>query len=84
LALAESDIERYRGELGAVLGYVERLGELDLSEVEPLTHVGDEANRLDEDNPGPVLGNDVAMGLAPGPLPPYFSVPKVLGEGGGA
>ncbi len=84
LAIADADIERYREELGAVLGYVERLRELDLSGVEPLTHVGDEANRLDEDEPGPVLGHDVAMGLAPGPLPPFFSVPKVLGEGGGA
>ena len=84
LEVAEADITRYGDELGAVLGYVERLRELDLSGVEPLTHVGDEANRLDEDVPGPVLGNDVAMRLAPESLAPFFSVPKVLGEGGGA
>ena len=79
--------------MGAILGYVERLGRLDLDGVEPLTHPGGgaeragagvSANRLDRDEPGPVLANDVAMGLAPDPKPPYFSVPKVLGDGGGA
>lgn len=96
LAVADDQIEPYRAELGAVLGYVERLGELDLAGVEPMTHpgggVGGEgagagstpANRLDPDEPGQVLANDVAMGLAPSPRPPFFSVPKVLGDGGGA
>jgi aspartyl-tRNA(Asn)/glutamyl-tRNA(Gln) amidotransferase subunit C len=84
LAVAEADIERYRTELAAVLGYVERLRELDLSGVEPLTHAGDEANRLDDDVPGPMLANAVAMAMAPEPHPPFFGTPKVLGEGGGA
>ncbi|MBK7403237.1 MAG: Asp-tRNA(Asn)/Glu-tRNA(Gln) amidotransferase subunit GatC [Phycisphaerales bacterium] len=84
LAIDEADLARYRVELAAVLGYVERLRELDLSGVEPLTHVGDEANRLDPDEPGPTLDNQIAMALAPEALPPFFRVPKVLGEGGGA
>lgn len=84
LAIADDEVERYRLELAAVLGYVERLRELDLSGVEPLTHVGDEANRLDDDVPGPTLINEAAMSLAPEPHAPYFGVPKVLGEGGGA
>ena len=93
LAVAEDQIEHYRAELVAVLGYVERLGGLDLDGVEPLTHPGGEpqgtdagasANRLDEDEPGLVLANDVVMRLAPDPKPPFFSVPRVLGEGGGA
>lgn len=93
LAVAEDQTEHYRVELGAVLGYVERLGGLDLTGVEPLTHpgggpegaeAGASANRLDGDEPGPVLANDVVMGLAPEPRPPFFSVPRVLGEGGEA
>lgn len=93
LAVAEAQIEHYRAELGAVLGYVERLGGLDLAGVEPLTHPGVgpqgadsgvSVNRLDGDEPGPVLANDVVMGLAPEARPPFFSVPRVLGEGGGA
>lgn len=110
LAVADDEIEGYRAELGAVLGDFSRLGELDLSGVEPLTHVGEggvaglggcldggsgaaprgedrpnpSGNRLAEDEPGPVLANDVVMGLAPGAKPPFFSVPGVLNEGEGS
>lgn len=72
---------------------MERLGELDLEGVAPMSSPGSgsagrspgvSANRLDDDEPGPVLANDVAMGLAPVSRPPFFIVPKVLGDGGGA
>ena len=46
LAVPEADIERYREELGAVLGYIGSLRELDLSGVEPLTHVGDDLTEV--------------------------------------
>ncbi|VAX41133.1 hypothetical protein MNBD_PLANCTO03-1541 [hydrothermal vent metagenome] len=95
LAIEETEIEGYQAELGAVLGFVHRLGELDLAGVEPLTHIGGGGerdssipNRLAADEPGPVLANDTVMGLAPGAKPPFFRVPKVLnedkGESGGA
>ncbi len=110
LAVSDGEIEGYREELGVVLGYVQRLIELDLAKVEPLTHVGEgagkslgggsepdsqktsrpnsQANRLAADEPGPVLANDLVMGLAQGAEPPYFSVPGVLksdtSEGTGA
>ncbi len=109
LAVTEDEIEGYRVELAAVLGYFARLGELDLAGIEPLTHVGEgvgtvfdwvidkgsgagshagdcpnpTGNRLAEDEPGPVLANDVVMGLAPGAKPPFYRVPRVLNEGGG-
>jgi aspartyl/glutamyl-tRNA(Asn/Gln) amidotransferase C subunit len=95
LAIEEDQIEHYRAELGAVLGFVERLGTLDLGGVEPLTHPGGgesagadpdsrPGNHLGDDEPGPALANDVIMGLAPEASPPFLSVPKVLGDGGGA
>ncbi|QKK07009.1 MAG: Asp-tRNA(Asn)/Glu-tRNA(Gln) amidotransferase subunit GatC [Planctomycetota bacterium] len=89
LEVAEGDVDRYRAELGAVLGWMDRLGEMDLAGVEPMTRAGtadgsNQQNRLDADEPGPVLANDVVMGLAPQAMPPFFRVPKVLGEGGGA
>ena len=95
LAIEETEIEGYQAELGAVLGFVHRLGELDLAGVEPLTHItggvepdSSAANRLAEDEPGPVLANDTVMGLASGAKPPFFRVPGVLyenkGESGGA
>ena len=89
LEVAQSDVDRYRAELGAVLGWMDRLGEMDLAGVEPMTRAGtadgsNHQNRLDADEPGPVLANDVAVGLAPQAMPPFFRVPRVLGESGGA
>ncbi len=84
LRLDDAEIERERTRLAAVLGYVERLKSLDLSGVEPLAHVGEQTNRLDDDEIGGHLSNQTLMDMAPERDPPFVSVPKVLGEGGGA
>lgn len=84
LAVDESRIEGYRAELSAVLGYVERIRSLNLEGVEPLAHVGAGENRLDVDSPRETLAGEALMRMAPGTMPPYIKVPKVLGEGGGA
>lgn len=89
LGVSDGEVEGYKDQLGAVLGWMERLGELDLSGVEPMTRAetvagSDNENRLAADDPGPMLANDAVMGLAPDSMPPFFLVPRVLGEGGGA
>jgi aspartyl-tRNA(Asn)/glutamyl-tRNA(Gln) amidotransferase subunit C len=84
LAIPEDQIESYRAQLQAVLGYVERLREVNVEGVESLTHVADSVNRLDEDIPGPTLPNEVLMKMAPETVPPFVKVPKVIGDGGGA
>jgi aspartyl-tRNA(Asn)/glutamyl-tRNA(Gln) amidotransferase subunit C len=86
LALSEDQVEEYRTRLSAVLGYVERLRELELTGVEPLWNPVESTNRLFDDVPGPTLGVEALMALLPegGAMRPYIKVPKVLGEGGGA
>lgn len=84
LAISDDRIEEYRAKLVAVLGYMERLQELDLSGVEPMTNVAGAVNRFDRDEPGPMLGAAALMKMAPESLPPFIKVPKVLDEGGGA
>lgn len=93
LALSEEQLRRYAGQLGSVLGYIERLKELELTGVEPMAHPADARNRLDADEPagggeGPErrLGPVELMRLAPtgATMPPYVKVPKVLGDEGGA
>lgn len=88
LAVSDADAERYRVELAAVLGYVERLGEVDVAGVEPMAHVAGETNRLRPDEPGGTLPNETLMEMAPDADPPFVRVPKVLGsdqgDGGGA
>jgi aspartyl/glutamyl-tRNA(Asn/Gln) amidotransferase C subunit len=75
-----------------VLGYFERLDDLDLDGVEPMSHVigsggGDEGgggegmNRLDLDEERTPMPNEALMRMAPAKMAPFVRVPKVLGEG---
>lgn len=78
LALTDEELEAYRDRLAAVLEYVRRLGEVDVRGVEPMPHVGDETNRVDEDVPGPMLPIEVVLRLAPETMGEFIAVPKVL------
>lgn len=85
LAIGEDRVELLRGELSAVLASMDRLREVDVTGVEPMTHPTDMANRLDEDRPGGVsISTEAFMAIAPESLPPFVRVPPVMGEGGGA
>ena len=54
--------------------------ELDVENVEPLTHPSDLTNRLDEDTVGESLPVEKVLGLAPSTELGFLSVPKVLGD----
>lgn len=86
LTLDEARVETLRRELGAVLGYVGRLAVMDGDDARDggghESLAGDTPLRPDE--PGETLDLDVVMRMAPQAQPPWFSVPRVLGDGGGA
>ncbi len=85
LALSDAEVAALRGEVSGVLGLFERLRGLDVSGVEGLPRDGVvDRSALADDVPGPVLGVDVLMRMAPDAQPPFIGVPKVLGDGGGA
>lgn len=84
LKLSDEQIAHYTQRLGAVLGYMDKLGELDLDDVEPLAHPTEITNALRKDEAGEPIDTDAALANAPAADPPFFKVPKVLGDGGGA
>lgn len=84
LELSEDMLEAQRKRLAEVLGYIDRLAELDLEGVEPMSGVADETNRLDEDIPGETLPTEALMKMAPDVHAPFVKAPKVLGDGSGA
>jgi aspartyl-tRNA(Asn)/glutamyl-tRNA(Gln) amidotransferase subunit C len=86
LAITDEQAEQYRASLAAVLTYMDRLRELNLDGVEPMAHPTDSTNRLRDDTPGPTLPTSAFMQIAPpgAAMPPFITVPKVIGEGGGA
>jgi aspartyl-tRNA(Asn)/glutamyl-tRNA(Gln) amidotransferase subunit C len=84
LDLSEDRIQQLRGELGAVLAYMDRLREVNVEGVEPMTHPNDAMARLDADEPRAVsetLTTEAFMAIAPDTAPPVLTVPKVIGEG---
>ncbi len=65
LAPTGEQLETSRVRLSAILGYMERLQSLDLKNVEPLSHPGEQTNVLADDHPGPTLPTSTLMSIAP-------------------
>jgi aspartyl-tRNA(Asn)/glutamyl-tRNA(Gln) amidotransferase subunit C len=84
LELTDEEVANFSVELSSILGYIEKLGELDTDGVEPLTHCLPIHNVFREDVPKPSLDNDAALANAPDRHDEYFKVPKVLDDTGGA
>ena len=84
LKLDDAQTEHFTEQLGAILGYISKLNELDVDDVEPLAHPLDLVNVLRDDVEQPGMPNDLALHTAPDAGDGFFKVPKVLGDGGGA
>jgi aspartyl-tRNA(Asn)/glutamyl-tRNA(Gln) amidotransferase subunit C len=77
LEIPEAEIDRVRDQLGAILEAVGKVGELDLSDVEPTSHPLDLVNVWAEDEPRPSLPREEALANAPDPADGAFRVPAV-------
>ena len=78
IGMDDAEIERLVPELNHILGWVEQLGEVDTSGVEPLTAVIDQKLRLRDDvvNDGNI--RDEILANAPEAQHGFFAVPKVI------
>lgn len=78
IAVNEDEAERLTGELNAILGFVEQLGEVDVEGIEPMTSVISTTmkERVDEVNDGDKADDIVAN--APATDRHFFQVPKVV------
>jgi aspartyl-tRNA(Asn)/glutamyl-tRNA(Gln) amidotransferase subunit C len=81
LELTDAEVETYRGQLDDILTYIDKLNEIDTSNVEPMAQVvaasADDSD-LREDV---VVRSDViteVLSGAPDPEAPYFRVPRVI------
>lgn len=78
LDLDEEAKERLVGELGAILEHMDKLNELDTSQVEPMMHALERTNVFREDAVQPSLDRDEALKNAPKTDGEYFLVPRIL------
>jgi aspartyl-tRNA(Asn)/glutamyl-tRNA(Gln) amidotransferase subunit C len=76
LRLGDDEVEQMTGELSSVLDHIEKIGELDLDDVEPTSHVVGLENVLRADEPRPSLPRDVALAEAPDSDGAGFRVPS--------
>ena len=78
IAVAEDEVEHLRGELNAILAFVEQLSEVDVEGIEPMTSVipMEMKKRPDEVTDGGIP--DDILKNAPAAQDGFFVVPKVV------
>ncbi|MEO6396715.1 MAG: Asp-tRNA(Asn)/Glu-tRNA(Gln) amidotransferase subunit GatC [Devosia sp.] len=78
IRVEESEVEKYQGEINAILGFVEQLGEVNVEGIEPMTSVTPMQLRRRQDvvtdggYPNKITAN------APLSEDNFFEVPKVI------
>lgn len=65
-------------DMNNMLGFIEKLNELDTTNVEPLIYMSDEVNILREDDVKHDITQQEALKNAPDHDSDYFKVPKVM------
>lgn len=81
LALSDEEVARMAQDLDGILRHIDKLNELDTSNVEPMSQVlfdAEETATLREDRERPCLSNADALANAPQASNGYFKVPKVI------
>ena len=80
LELSEDELDRFTGQLAAVLDHFRDVEALDTEGVPPTSHPLPLRNVLRDDTPRPGLTRDDALAAAPAVEEGRFRVPPVLGE----
>jgi len=83
IRMSDEELDRMVPEFNNILAWVEQLGEVDTSSVEPMTAVIPNKLRLREDvvDADPLTGGgkrDAVLANAPAPEHGFFGVPKVI------
>ena len=78
IAVTDGEVAAMVPELNNILGWIEQLGEVDVTGVEPMTAVIANALRLREDIVTDGGIRDRVLANAPAPEHGFFGVPKVI------
>lgn len=78
IALSPDEEQKMAAHLAGVLGYIEKLKELDVTGVEPTAHAVPLVNVLRPDVVRPSLDHEAAMANAPAKANGLFLVPKIV------
>jgi len=78
LSLTPDEEQRIGAQLGNILGYIEKLKEVDVTGVEPTAHAFPLVNVTRPDEVRPSISNEDALRNAPAKANGLFMVPKIV------
>ena len=78
LKLRETEKEAHAEQLNKILGYMDKLNQLDTTHIKPTSHVVEMQNVFREDAVNPSIPVDNAIQNAPDKKDNFFRVPKVI------
>ena len=78
ISLTPDEEKKLAAQLGGILGYIEKLKELDVTDVEPTAHAVPLVNVTRPDEIRPSLPHDDALRNAPKQAGGLFIVPKIV------
>jgi len=80
LRFKDEELENFTDQLNEILNYVEKLNELDTTNVEPLNHPVENVNVFRNDELKPSVQTEAALKNAPDRTDEFFKVPKVINQ----
>lgn len=78
LAVTEEDVQKFTGQLDAIITYAEQLNELDTENVDPTSHVLDMKNVMREDISAQGLPREEVLKNAPEHQDGQIKVPSII------
>jgi aspartyl-tRNA(Asn)/glutamyl-tRNA(Gln) amidotransferase subunit C len=78
LSVSESEKEKFQKQLDEMLGYVEKLNELNTDGVEPTFYVQHQTEGIREDRAAESLSHSEVLRNAPAHTLGFFQVPKII------
>ncbi len=80
LHLSEEEVSKFTAQLNEILEYVAQINELDVSQIEPTSHVIPIINEFCEDGEPDIFELEKALQNAPKRYLNYVQVPRVVDE----
>jgi len=80
LRLTEQELDELTDTMGTILEYVDKLNELDTTDIEPTSHVVDISGHLRPDRVEPGVTQEQALANAPDTKDGLFKVPRIIEE----
>ena len=78
LKLKEEQVEKFTQQLNSILEYIEKLNQLDTSEIQPISHVVPLKNVRRKDIQKPSFSVEEVLKNAPDKERGYFKVPPII------